>query len=95
MLETLTSEAVAPFSLALALLFGLMLLEVCAALLGASLTGTGSDSVDIDTGMGAELGDVDGLDALGDLSDFGILDPQTDFDTDPVLAVPKPLAWLG
>ncbi|MEM0950144.1 MAG: hypothetical protein AAGK37_22310, partial [Pseudomonadota bacterium] len=95
MLDYFSSDAIAPFSLALALLLGLMLLELFAAFLGASLSGGGSDVPDVDPGFDADMLDVEGLDGIGDLSDYGVPQPQADFDVDPVVVGPKPLAWLG
>ncbi|WP_323768075.1 OB-fold-containig protein [Antarctobacter sp.] len=64
MFELLMSDGMFPFTLALALLFGLLILEVVFGLLGGTLLGAGADGVDID---GPDL-DVD----MPDLGDLGI-----------------------
>lgn len=71
MFETLSDPAFAPFTFALALLFGLAGLELAALLLGASFLGGDSDA-GLDATDGLDAGDF-GLEAEG-LGDFGDLD---------------------
>ncbi len=96
MTEILLSPQMFPFSLALGLLFALLLLELVSALLGGSLLGMGGDAdadLDVDAGFDTDIG----LD-----SDF---DTDLDFDNleDVVEAVEVEnldassglLSWLG
>ena len=86
MLQFLLDGAFAPFTLALALLTGLMVLELVALLLGGSLIGADSDAdLDIDAGDGgdfdldldgAELGGVEGIDA----ADLDLPDAELDLE---------------
>lgn len=93
MLAFLLSEPLAPFTIAIGLLFGLLALEICLSLIGGSLIGDGPD---LD---GPDLGDVD----MGDLAAFeaGEIEfdafeaaPEVDIETD-VAGTAGPLAWLG
>jgi membrane protein implicated in regulation of membrane protease activity len=96
MLDTLLSGPFVPFTLSLALLFGLLALEVAFLLIGGSLMGDGADTggVEID---GPELDldfDVE-LDAL-DLDSFDMDAVDTGMG-EVELAAPAahPLAWMG
>ncbi len=95
MFDFLLGGAFAPFSFALALLFGLMGLELVALLLGGSLMGGDNDVVP-DIGDAPDLGDFDlNLDPEGALVDPGDLE-LADFDTDTGVEVSGGLAsWLG
>lgn len=74
MFDMIFSDGMFPFTLALALLFGLLALEVVFGLLGGTLLGAGADSLDVD---GPDL-DVD-LPDLGDMDiDLGL--DGTDID---------------
>ncbi|WP_342456193.1 hypothetical protein [Phaeobacter gallaeciensis] len=108
MLQFLLDGAFAPFTLALALLTGLMVLELVALLLGGSLIGADSDAdLDIDAGDvgdfdldldGAELGGVEGIDAADlDLPDAELdLELAPDAPADAGVSNPTGLAsWLG
>lgn len=95
MLDFLLSAQVVPFSLALGLLAGLLLLEVVALAMGASLLAKGADDLDI----GADLPDLDAPD-LPDLPapavlaqmDLGRITPA---DLDPGPAAVPPPSGLG
>ncbi len=74
MFDMIFSDGMFPFTLALALLFGLLALEVVFGLLGGTLLGAGADGLDVD---GPDL-DVD-LPDLGDMDiDLGL--EGTDID---------------
>lgn len=65
MYELLTSPNTIPFSIALAVVFGLFLLEIISAVIGGSILGVGTDAPDLDAELDFDLSaDVDaGLDA--------------------------------
>ncbi len=96
MLDTLLSGPFVPFTLSLALLFGLLVLEVTLLFIGGSLMGDGAE---------ADLGLIDGTEVDIDLGDFDldgfdIEAPEFDLemgDADVVVQPPPlhPLAWLG
>lgn len=85
MLEFLLEGANAPFTLSLALLFGLLALEIVALLIGSSLL-LGQGDADLDAGIdmgldaGVDLGDID-LDGIDldhlDLGDMDLAAPAT------------------
>jgi hypothetical protein len=80
MIEFLLAEHMVPFSIALALLFGLMALELVAALLGGSILGAGGDAdMDIDA-------DFD-LDADFDIDASAEFEADFDADIDPEIDV--------
>ncbi len=88
----LFSPFMTPFTVALGLLFGLMFLELLAALLGGSILSFGGDAdadfdldldTDIDAGFDAEI-DVDGIEALEGAEAEGIETSGGGF-----------VAWLG
>ncbi|MDO6480851.1 YqiJ family protein [Shimia thalassica] len=82
----LTPEAL-PFSVALAVVAGLFILEIIGALLGATILGIGSDGPDIDV-------DAD-FDLSADL-DLDAVDLDTDLDAAEIGAAPSGLlGWLG
>ncbi|MFA3917644.1 OB-fold-containig protein [Ruegeria hyattellae] len=96
MFDFLLEGAFAPFTLALALLLGLLVLELVALMVGGSLM-AGEGEVDLDVG---EVPDLDGFDLDIDA------DLDVDIDLDPVdlaeaeLEVPAaeavgPASWLG
>ena len=99
MFDFLLGGAFAPFSFALALLFGLMGLELVALLLGGSLMG-GDNDVAPDIGDAPDLGDFDlDLDPEGALVDPGELE-LAEFDADVeveggVEASGGLASWLG
>lgn len=86
-----------PFSIALGLLFGLMVLELIIALMGGTLLGLGGDTdvdLDVDLGLDGGLESLDGLD-LGDAEldfDLGDLGEAPDVMT---VAPDGPGDWLG
>lgn len=69
MLDLLLQTAFTPFTLSLALLFGLFALELALLLIGASLLTSDSADADVPT---VEMGDMDGIDL--DTLDVGNLD---------------------
>lgn len=98
MLDQLLSTAFVPFTLALALLFGLLLLELVFALLGGTLLGAGGEGLDgpdldvdldVDLDLEVDVPEIDGPEIDG-------LD--TEIDTADV-AGPAPVGglagWLG
>ena len=108
MLQFLLEGAFAPFTLALALLTGLMVLELVALLLGGSLIGSDGDAdLDLDAGEvgefdldldGVDLGGVEGIDAADlDLPDADLdLELGPDTPVDAGVSAPAGLAgWLG
>jgi len=105
MLDTLLSGAYAPFTFAIALLFGLLILELAFALLGGTLLGAGGADADIDMDVDFDIGDLgdmaevgvdlDGLDM--DPSEFELPSPEDiagEIDGAPE-AAPGIAAWLG
>lgn len=87
MIALFLSAGYAPFTLSLALLFGLLLLELTLSLLGGSLMGLGGDTADLD---GPDF----------DAPDFDAPDFDTDLDTPdldtPEMATDSGFAgWLG
>lgn len=95
MFDFLLGGAFAPFTFALALLFGLMGLELVALLLGGSLMG-GDNSVDPGIGETPDLGDFDlDLAPEGALVDPGDLE-LADFEPEAAIEASSGLAsWLG
>lgn len=94
MFDLYLTEPFVPFTLALALLFGLLTLELILAFLGGTLLGLGADA-DLDVDL-----DIDAPD-LGDLDiDFGDADPaafdfaEPEIDAGETVAA-GPAAWLG
>lgn len=73
MFDFLLDGAFAPFSLALALLGGLAVLELLALLLGGSLIG-GDGDAGLDAADGADIGGFPDAADLGDLGDLGDVD---------------------
>ena len=100
MFDLYLTEPFVPFTIALALLLGLLILELFLALLGGTLLGLGTDA-DLDVDIDApDLGDLD-IDLGGpefgefDLSDAGLdLDAEADTDFDSNFAA-GPASWLG
>ncbi|AZV80328.1 DUF1449 family protein [Parasedimentitalea marina] len=95
MFDFLLGGAFAPFSFALALLFGLMGLELVALLLGGSFM-TGDSDAGLDIGDAPDLGDFNlNLDAEGALVDPADLE-LAEFDAETGVEVSGGLAsWLG
>lgn len=76
----LLAPGMAPFSVAIGLVAGLLMLELVALMLGGSLFGADADSIDVDTGADADLGlDLDGADIDGPDLDGADID-GADFD---------------
>lgn len=82
MLAFLLSPAVVPFSIALGLLAGLLLLEIAALVMGGSVLGSGGEDIDLDAPAGFDpafdLGDLPDLTKI----DTGGIDPA-DLDLGP------------
>lgn len=94
MFDLLLTEPMVPFTLALALLFGLFALELAFSLLGGTLLGLGADA-DLDV-ADLDVPDIDGLDLDidTDLGDYEL--PEFEGDADVPSGSPSgPLAWLG
>ena len=87
-----------PFTLSLALLFGLLALELVLALLGGTLLGLGADAdMDVDLDIDApDLGDLDldFGDADLDAFDFAEADVEVDVETGGAPSA-GPASWLG
>lgn len=101
MLDTLLSGPYVPFTLSLALLFGLLALELALLLIGASLMGDGGDAdlgaeidgPELDFEVDLDAIDLDGLDV--DASDFDF-EPELAPNAPSSPASPaSPLIWLG
>ncbi len=87
-----------PFTLSLALLFGLLALELLLALLGATLLGLGADAdMDIDLDIDApDLGDLDLDFGDADLDAFDFAEADVDIEVETGAAsVAGPASWLG
>lgn len=108
MLDTLLSGPFVPFTLSLALLFGLLALEVAFLLIGGSLLGDGAeadvgvpDGGELELDLGAYDLDAIELDAFEvDAFDVDTLDVDAgEFDLGGEVAAPaassNPLSWLG
>lgn len=92
MADLLLAPAMAPFTFALALLMGLLALELVSLLLGGSLMGLGGDA-DIDLDADFDLDADVGLDG-----DVGLDAPDLDADADAAVAPAADgsfLTWLG
>lgn len=99
MLDTLLSGPFVPFSLSLALLFGLLALELAFLAVGGSLIGDGPSA-----DAGADLAGADGIDLSAELGEFDV-DPgdfdlavnEIDMAAEPPATGPasSALAWLG
>lgn len=108
MFDLIFSDGMFPFTLSLALLFGLLALEVIFGLLGGTLLGAGADGLDmdgpdIDVDL-PDLGDMDidlGLDGTDiDIGDLELAEPDLDApDADMPDGAPdgagSVAAWLG
>lgn len=94
MFDFLLEGAFAPFTLALALLFGLLALELIALVLGGSLlAGEGEVDLDVMDAPDLDIGDLGlDIDADVDLGDFELAEVESDV---PDAAAAGPLAWLG
>lgn len=91
MFDFLLDAAFAPFTVALALLVGLLGLELVALLLGGSLM-AGDGELDMDVDVAPEIGDLD-LDIDVDADAFEIAEVEP--DVAPEMATPGPASWLG
>ena len=86
MFDQLLTESYFPFTLSLALLFGLLGLELVFALLGGTLLGAGGDGLDVPDLDGPDI-DLDGLDI-----DLDGLDADLDLDgpeVEPTTTAPE------
>ncbi len=94
MLDFLLEGAFAPFTLALALLFGLLGLELIALVLGGSLmAGEAEADLDMVDAPDMDIGDFDlDIDADVDLGDFELADVEAEV---PTATAAGPLSWLG
>ncbi|ABD54712.1 OB-fold-containig protein [Jannaschia sp. CCS1] len=102
MLGTLLSGPFVPFTLSLALLFGLLALEVVVLLLGGSLMGDSGevDGPEFEAGFDAEMDFDIELEAIDmDALDVDVADLEVaDFDLEAgevAAATPSPLGWMG
>ena len=89
-----------PFTLSLALLFGLLALELVLALLGGTLLGLGADAdLDVDLDIDApDLGDLDLDFGDADLDAFDFAEADVDVDVEieaGTAPVAGPASWLG
>ena len=93
MFDFLLEGAFAPFTFALALLFGLLALELVALLIGGSLlAGEGEVDLDVDA-PDFDVADLDlDIDADIDLGDYELAEVEADV---PGGVHSGPLAWLG
>ena len=98
MAEILLSPEMFPFTLALGLLFALLLLEVLSGLLGGSLFGAGGDAdadFDLDADFDADF-DLDAdFDAEIDAGAFSEVIEGIETELDGAEASSGPLSWLG
>lgn len=97
MVDVLLSASLAPFTVAIALLFGLLLLEILFAMIGFSLMGQEAD-LDVDVADVPDVADLAGMGVDLDIPDIGDYDiPDVSADgPDATLTEPAgALAWLG
>lgn len=89
MYDLLTSPGAVPFSIALAVVIGLFLLEIMSALLGGSILGVGTDAPDIDADLDFDYSaDLDaGADVTGGLDSVDA--PETGASSGGVFT------WIG
>lgn len=87
-----------PFTIALALLFGLLALEIVLGLLGGTLLGLGADA-DFDVDLDIDAPDIDAFDIdFGDADPhlFDFAEPEVDADLPEAEVAPAgPASWLG
>ncbi|MEM9972336.1 MAG: OB-fold-containig protein [Pseudomonadota bacterium] len=102
MFDLFLTEPFVPFTISLALLFGLLALECILALVGATLLGLGADAdVDLDLDVDApDIGDLDIDFGEADATLFDFAEPELDADLD--IEAPGaegvstgPASWLG
>ncbi|MEM1386542.1 MAG: OB-fold-containig protein [Pseudomonadota bacterium] len=95
MFDFLLTPAFAPFTLALALFFGLLALELLLALVGGSLLG--GEELDLDADVDLDVADVADFDM--DISDLDLdsleAEPEVADVGEAVADSAGPLAWLG
>ncbi|WP_299884665.1 OB-fold-containig protein [uncultured Ruegeria sp.] len=94
MFDFLLEGAFAPFTLALALLFGLLAVELIALVLGGSLlAGEGEIDLDMVDAPDLDIGDLGlDIDPDVDLGDFELAEVESDV---PDTSAAGPMAWLG
>jgi len=94
MFDFLLEGAFAPFTMALALLFGLLALELIALILGGSLlAGEGEVDLDMTDTPDLDIGDLDlGVEADIDLGEYELAKVETDA---PEVGASGPLGWFG
>jgi hypothetical protein len=94
MFSILLEGAFVPFTISLALLFGLLGLELVALVLGGSLmAGEGEVDLDMVDAPDLDIGDFDlDIDADVDLGEFELAEVEVDA---PGAAPSGPMAWLG
>ncbi len=100
MFDLYLTEPFVPFTIALALLFGLLALELVLALLGGTLLGMGADAeIDVDLDIDApDLGDLDIDFGEADLELFDFAEPELELEIEAPSAEavsPGPASWLG
>lgn len=93
MFDALLLTAFAPFTLALAIFFGLLALELILALLGGSLLG--GDEIDVDAEVDLDVADVSDFDMDLDSLDLEAEVPEIDMQDAPAASSVGPAAWLG
>lgn len=94
MFDFMLEGAFAPFTLALALLFGLLALELIALMLGGTLmAGEGEVDLDLVDGPDIDLGELDlSIDADVDLAEFELAEIEADASQGASVG---PASWLG
>lgn len=92
MFDFLLEGAFAPFTMALALLFGLLVIELIALALGGTLM-AGEGELDIADAPDLDMGDFDlDIDADVDLGDFELAEVEAEV---PEAGAAEPFGWLG
>lgn len=100
MFDLYLTEPFVPFTIALALLFGLLALELVLALIGGTLLGLGAEA-DLDVDLDVDAPDLDAFDIdFGDADpgDFDFAEPGLDADIETPAGSsvpPGPASWLG
>lgn len=95
MFDLYLTEPLVPFTISLALLFGLLALELVLAVLGGTLLGLGADAdlgVDLDA---PDLGDLDIDFGDADPELFELAEPEADLAASGAATISGPASWLG